>query len=488
MFGRTGLNLSRSPFSGYLIAKRFKNPRTHWSNLKKQKGATHKALEYFDDLYGNVFGRDWPSMRVALLTQSKYVALVNNFSDTERIIPYLENLGAMDMRRILECETERIAENPVKGKKRKKGRDVSESNLDHKLENFKERLKEEEIRNVYPEGAEIIDTTRSSTAYDDASSRLIQPELAGSASALYEFVPTSKLKGKEDWVPESEHFQYFSTDDDCPIIREEQSLLEYPSQLKVFTFVTGCCDPFPRPKRDRLLGVTDYYLMDGASVLPIIALDLRPGDSFLDMCAAPGGKSLLALQTLYPSVVTMNDSSISRSNRLRSVMKEFIINFNEKSAQNLYRITSIDGRNIEDANVYNKILVDVPCTTDRHSVVEDDNNIFKSNRIQERIKIPELQSSLLESALKLVKVGGTVVYSTCSLSPVQNDGVVHMAIKSVHEKTNKRIAIVDMTKALEPTKVMYRYRSNVLKYGHLIVPYLPDNYGPMYFCKFVRLE
>ncbi|KAF6213189.1 hypothetical protein GE061_010905 [Apolygus lucorum] len=426
-------------------------------------------------------------MRLALLTQSKYVALVNNYSDTGRIIPYLENLGAMDMRRILDCQIERIAENPSKGKKRKKGRNVSGSNLDHKLENFKERLEEEEIQNVYPDGAVVMDTTKSSSVYD-ASSRLIQPDITGSASALYEFVPTSKLKGKEDWVPESEHFRYFSTDDDCPIIREEQSLLEYPSQLKVFTFVTGCCDPFPRPKRDRLLGVTDYYLMDGASILPIIALDLKPGDNFLDLCAAPGGKSLLALQTLYPNMVTMNDSSVSRSNRLRRVMKEFVMNFDEKSSQNLYRITSVDGRNIEDSNVFNKILVDVPCTTDRHSVLEDDNNIFKSTRIHERIKIPELQSGLLETALKLVRVGGTVVYSTCSLSPVQNDGVVHMAIKRVHEGTSKRLAIVDMTKALEPTKVIFRYRSNVLKYGHLAVPYLPDNYGPMYFCKFVRLE
>lgn len=46
--------------------------------------------------------------------------------------------------------------------------------------------------------------------------------------------------------------------------------------------------------------VTDYYLMDASSLLPVLALSLRPGDSVLDMCAAPGGKSLLCLQTLYP--------------------------------------------------------------------------------------------------------------------------------------------------------------------------------------------
>ncbi|CAB0014146.1 unnamed protein product, partial [Nesidiocoris tenuis] len=46
-------------------------------------------------------------------------------------------------------------------------------------------------------------------------------------------------------------------------------------------------------------------------------------------------------------------------------------------------------------NAAENILVDVPCTTDRHSVTEDDNNIFRSDRLRERIKIPDLQSALL---------------------------------------------------------------------------------------------
>lgn len=75
-----------------------------------------------------------------------------------------------------------------------------------------------------------------------------------------------------------------------------------------------------------------------------------------------------------------------------------------------------------------QILVDVPCTTDRHSVNEDDNNVFKSTRIRERLKLPEVQASILTHCLELLKPGGSLVYSTCSLSPVQNDGVVHMAL------------------------------------------------------------
>lgn len=65
---------------------------------------------------------------------------------------------------------------------------------------------------------------------------------------------------------------------------------------------------------------------------------------------------------------------------------------------------------------------------------ENDNNIFHSKRIKERLKLPELQSQILTNALKLVKIGGIVVYATCSLSPIQNDGVVHMALKKSFEE------------------------------------------------------
>lgn len=60
--------------------------------------------------------------------------------------------------------------------------------------------------------------------------------------------------------------------------------------------------------------------------------------------------------------------------------------------------------------------------------MEDDNNIFKATRVKERLRIPELQADILTNCIKLLKPGGSLVYSTCSLSPVQNDGVVHMAL------------------------------------------------------------
>lgn len=55
--------------------------------------------------------------------------------------------------------------------------------------------------------------------------------------------------------------------------------------------------------------------MNGGSILPVLALDLQAGDRVLDACAAPGGKSLLMLQTLLPGLVISNDIQESRINR-----------------------------------------------------------------------------------------------------------------------------------------------------------------------------
>lgn len=77
---------------------------------------------------------------------------------------------------------------------------------------------------------------------------------------------------------------------------------------------------------------------------------------------------------------------------------------------------------------FTQILVDVPCSNDRLSVMENDNSVFKGDRTKERLALPELQASILVNCLQLLKPGGSLVYSTCSLSPIQNDGVVNMAL------------------------------------------------------------
>ncbi|NWV11898.1 NSUN4 methyltransferase, partial [Ptilonorhynchus violaceus] len=193
------------------------------------------------------------------------------------------------------------------------------------------------------------------------------------------------------------------------------------SKIKCYTFPRGDITRF-RPARPDTLGLLDYYLMDAASVLPVLALNVQPGDFVLDLCAAPGGKTLALLQTGFCGHLAANDVSISRTKRLYQILHSYV----PKEVRETVSVTSYDGRAWDQVKVgtFHKVLVDVPCTTDRHSAMEEENNIFHKRRTKERQMLPMLQLQLLMAGILATRPGGEVVYSTCSLSPLQNECVV----------------------------------------------------------------
>ncbi|XP_017886978.1 5-methylcytosine rRNA methyltransferase NSUN4 isoform X2 [Ceratina calcarata] len=313
--------------------------------------------------------------------------------------------------------------------------------------------------------------------------RIIDPTV--NLSILHEYVPATKIKGLEDWALESDHYKFYIKADDFQINVEKEDVLPFPKHLHAYTFERENNTRFPSPKHGST-GVLDYYLFDGASILPVLALDIQLGDRVLDMCAAPGGKALAILQTLMPHILVANDIQESRVNRIKKVISQYVSDVYK--TEDLFIVTERDARWIDETDTYNKILVDVPCTTDRHILHAEDNNIFKPSRIKERLRLPEIQSDILANALKIVALGGTVVYATCSLSPVQNDGVVQVALKKAWQENNAVMVVKDMTEALLPLQTIYEFAAGRMKYGHIVIPSLKNNWGPMYFCKIVKLE
>lgn len=80
-------------------------------------------------------------------------------------------------------------------------------------------------------------------------SRFIDPDTNCNIGGLYQFIPATELHGKTDWIPESQHYQYFEENTDFPInILNEQKPLDIPSHLQVYTFDRGDFSPFPYPK------------------------------------------------------------------------------------------------------------------------------------------------------------------------------------------------------------------------------------------------
>lgn len=75
--------------------------------------------------------------------------------------------------------------------------------------------------------------------------------------------------------------------------------ITYPDSLRLWSYDRNIVDGFPGAFKDSK-GISSWWLLDGGSVVPVLAMDLAPGDSVLDLCASPGGKSLLILQTMLP--------------------------------------------------------------------------------------------------------------------------------------------------------------------------------------------
>ncbi|XP_015171361.1 PREDICTED: 5-methylcytosine rRNA methyltransferase NSUN4 [Polistes dominula] len=488
------------------LSVRYKHGPNHWSVLRKKKQSIDKALEYFDDFYAKVYGKAWENIRTALLQEeTKYIAVVNNYSDVDKIQTTLENCGAINLKSIYDVFLENQEVIKKKSTKKKNSKQTTKST--NRIDNLISENQKVELQSLYPTDYEpppdLLTSTESNDITDNIDkplepaqlksiaddsneinidySRIVLP--TDSTTGLYEFIPVTKLKGLEDYVLESEHYEYYRNANDFEITVEKEDTLSFPKHLKCYTFEEFSTERFPAPKKGST-GVLDYYLFDGASILPVLALDLQLGDHVLDMCAAPGGKTLTILQTLMPNLVVANDLSMSRVRRIKQIVNQYLINIGEITERLI--ISEQDARRIEDENIYNKILVDVPCTTDRHVLHENDNNVFKPSRIKERLKMPEIQAEILYNALKLVTVGGTVVYSTCSLSPIQNDGVVQMALKRIWEESNTVIVVKDMTKALNPFQTLFNFGNFGLKYGHIAIPTIGYNWGPMYFCKMVK--
>lgn len=195
---------------------------------------------------------------------------------------------------------------------------------------------------------------------------------------------------------------------------------EQPIQVTGISFEHDVRESFPQPEKTEE-GYINYYLMDAASVLPVEVLDPQPGEKVVDLCAAPGGKSFLcALKLKNQGHLISNDRSAARRARIHRIFDDYF----PKTEQKNHSVTSYDATkwSLYQKSMYDKVLLDAPCSSERH-VLEDSKEL--SMWAPGRTKaIAISQFAMLASALDIVKVGGTIVYSTCALSKLENDEII----------------------------------------------------------------
>ena len=174
-----------------------------------------------------------------------------------------------------------------------------------------------------------------------------------------------------------------------------------------------------------------FYIQNLSSILASIVLDPKEKEKILDMCAAPGSKTthICALVGNKAEIIA-NDSDMVRIGSIRNVLNQF----GAKAKVSLNEGQTF-GRTHPD--YFDRILLDAPCSGEGLIYL----NGQKPLRFWtiKRVKISSIiQKELITSAFRSLKTGGTLIYSTCTLEPEENEGVVsYLLEKYDHAKIEK---------------------------------------------------
>ncbi len=166
----------------------------------------------------------------------------------------------------------------------------------------------------------------------------------------------------------------------------------------------------------------EIYLQSLSSMLPPIVLEPKENTDILDMCAAPGGK------TTELASLTNNNANITACELNKIRIEKLKYNIEKQGATSVY-IMQEDGRKINDFFSFDNILLDAPCSGSGTLNVE---NVNLEKTFTEKLleKSQKAQLELLSKAVKILKQGKEMVYSTCSILSKENEEIVSKILKN----------------------------------------------------------
>ncbi|KAK8189580.1 S-adenosyl-L-methionine-dependent methyltransferase [Phyllosticta paracitricarpa] len=298
-----------------------------------------------------------------------------------------------------------------------------------------------------------------------------------------------------------------------------------------------------------------HWNMDAASALAAHMLDVQPGDKVLDLCSAPGGKSVALAQLIFASqhhyhnqhqhqhqqpphptpttdppqasgCLHTNEPDGPRAKRLlanlRCYLPQSLFTPPTKAVQTFSLDASIASRFLSalphGAAGYDRVLLDAPCSSERH-VIQAHARAATAGRIADddmarwrpgaSRALQKTQVGLLVTALRAVRVGGRVLYSTCSVERGENDGVVER-VREVLEKERRKESVwvrgwdvrVEMGRkgerggggegereAWERVERGLELWADETEYGRIAVPDVGEGrWGPLFFCVITKVE
>ena len=175
--------------------------------------------------------------------------------------------------------------------------------------------------------------------------------------------------------------------------------------------------------KDKIIEMDSYkngyiYLQNPATFIPVLMLNPMENENIIDMCAAPGGKTMM-IQSMtknksHTTAVELNDIRIQKME----------YNFNKQNAK-VY-IMKNDSRKLDDNMKFDKVLLDAPCSGSGTLDLSNDKyeKYFTGVLIDKSVK---RQSDLIKKAKNILSKGGVLVYSTCSILNDENEMMLDRA-------------------------------------------------------------
>ncbi|MFC2133520.1 16S rRNA (cytosine(967)-C(5))-methyltransferase RsmB [Bacteroidota bacterium] len=163
-----------------------------------------------------------------------------------------------------------------------------------------------------------------------------------------------------------------------------------------------------------------FSIQDESTGIPCKLLDAKPGQKVLDLCAAPGGKTGLIADYMN------NEGELVAIDRYESRLKILKKNLDRLGVKNV-KLLAVDVDEYDDKE-FDRVLIDVPCSG--LGTLPKKPDIKWKRDIGDFPKLNKIQSDLLEKGAALVKIGGYIVYSTCTIEPEENFQIVQQFLNT----------------------------------------------------------
>ena len=215
----------------------------------------------------------------------------------------------------------------------------------------------------------------------------------------------------------------------------------------------------PALRKTSMYGNGEIYLQSLSAMIPPLLIGAQEGEDILDMCAAPGGKTGQIIQlTSGRAMLTACEPDRIRCERMKSNLCRL--------GCDRVNVMNTDARKLDDFLKFDRILLDAPCSGSGTLKLDKDGNMNSAFSEKLVVNSARLQNQLIKKACSLLKRGGTLVYSTCSVLRQENEDRV-MALR------NEKMTLQPITREMLPGVPVLENRLP----GTLTVPPGPDYEG-----------